>query len=238
MQKVKERAKKIKKIRKAENPGIFSRVGRKLKAYFFTGILVTAPVTITFYMAYKLILYIDRSINGLIPPRFQVHTYLFMDIPGIGVIVLVSGLILIGMFTTGYLGKFFVRLGDKIVSKMPFISSVYSLLKQVFETFFSDKKQSFNQAVLLQYPREGLWTIGFVSAVTSGETAKKFDQKMINVFVPTTPNPTSGFLIFVPEKDVIRLNMSVEDALKYVISCGIVTPEMKKVQKKSTKGQR
>lgn len=224
-QNIKSRAIKIKKIREEKKLSLFSRLMRKLKAYFFTGILVTAPVTITFYMAYKLILYIDRSINGLIPPKFQISRYFPYEIPGIGVIVLIVGLIVIGMFTTGYFGKFFVRLGEKIVSKMPFISSVYSLLKQVFETFFSDKKQSFNQVVLLQYPRQGLWTIGFVSAVTTGETAQNFEKKMLNVFVPTTPNPTSGFLIFVPETDVVKMDMTVEEALKFVISCGIVTPE-------------
>lgn len=223
--KVKIRAANIKKIRKKKKNSLFLRILNRLKAYFFTGILVTAPVTITFYMAYKLILYIDRGINGLIPPRFQESAHFPYGIPGVGVVVLIVCMIAIGMFTTGYLGRFFVRLGEKIVSKMPFISSVYSLLKQVFETFFSDKKQSFNQAVLLQYPREGLWTVGFVSANTTGETAEHFDKKMLNVFVPTTPNPTSGFLIFVPESEVIKLQMPVEDALKFVISCGIVTPE-------------
>ena len=142
--------------------------------------------------------------------------------------VLIVGLMLIGMLTTGWFGKFFVNLGEKIVAKMPFISSVYSLLKQVFETFFSNKKQSFNQVVLLEYPRKGLWVIGFVSAETKGEVAQKVKDKMLNVFVPTTPNPTSGFLLFVPEKETIKLNMSVEDGLKFVISCGIVTPPQKR----------
>lgn len=232
-EKIKARAVKIKKIREEKKQSLFARLMRRLKAYLFAGILVTAPVTITFYMAYKLILYIDRGINGLFPPRFQITEHLPYQIPGLGVAVLIIGLILIGMFTTGFLGKFFVRLGEKIVSKMPFISSVYSLLRQVFETFFSDKKQSFNQAVLLQYPRPGVWTVGFVSAVTTGETAGKFDCKMLNVFVPTTPNPTSGFLIFVPENEVKKLNMSVEDALKFVISCGIVTPDTPKTKRKS-----
>lgn len=229
---VKERAANIKKIREQRKYGIFHKLNGRLKAYFFTGILVTAPVTITFYMAYKLILYIDRSINNLIPPQFQINQYLPYQIPGIGVIVLISGLILIGMFTTGYFGKFFVNLGEIIVSKMPFISSVYSLLKQVFETFFSDKKQSFNQVVMLEYPRKGLWVLGFVSAPVKGETANRFEQKMLNVFVPTTPNPTSGFLLFVPEEDVIKMQMSVEEGLKLVISCGIVTPDEESTKKR------
>lgn len=222
---VKKRAENIKKIREKRSTSLMGRLLKKLKTYLFTGILVTAPVFLTFYMAYKLILYIDRGINSLIPPKFQINQYLPYEIPGFGVIILVTGLVLIGMFTTGYFGKFFVRLGDRIVSKMPFISSVYNLLKQVFETFFSDKKQSFNQVVILEYPRKGLWVIGFVSAPVSGEPAQAFSQKMLYVFVPTTPNPTSGFLLFVPQKDVIKLDMSVEDALKLVISCGIVLPE-------------
>ncbi len=208
--------------------GVFARMLNHLKAYLFTGILVTAPVTITFYMAYKLILYIDYHVNSLIPPKFQFGLYMPFDVPGAGVFILLAGLIFIGMLTTGYVGRFFVRLGETIVSKMPFISSVYSLLKQVFETFFSNQKQSFNQVVLLEYPRKGVWVIGFVSAETTGKTAEKFKEKMLNVFVPTTPNPTSGFLLFVPEKDVIRLDMSVEDGLKLVISCGIVMPTAKK----------
>lgn len=218
-------------VAEPKQKSVLSRIGSRLKTYFFTGILVTAPVTITFYMAYKLIIYIDRSINSLIPPKFQINQYLPFDIAGIGVVVLITGLILIGMFTTGYFGRFFLHLGEIIVSKMPFISSVYSLLKQVFETFFSEKKQSFNQVVLLEYPRKGLWVIGFVSAPTTGETAQRLEPKMLNVFVPTTPNPTSGFLIFAPEKEVIKLKMSVEDGLKFVISCGIATPDIEKIKK-------
>lgn len=208
-----------------QNKGVLARLFSRFKAYFFTGILVTAPVTITFYMAYRLIVYIDRSINNLLPPHFRLTQYLPYEIPGWGLMVLITGLIVIGMVTTGWFGRFFVNTGERVVAKMPFISSVYSLLKQVFETFFSTKKQSFNQVVLVEYPRSGVWVIGFVSAPTSGELAKQFDKKMLNVFVPTTPNPTSGFLLFVAEKDVIKLKMSVEDGLKLVISCGIVTPE-------------
>lgn len=218
-----------------EKDSLISRIFSSMKAYLFTGILVTAPVTITFYMAYKLILFIDNSVGALIAPEIKLSQYFPFNIPGIGLVLLLVGLIVIGMFTTGYLGRFFVGLGEFIVSKMPFISSVYSLLKQVFETFFSDKKQSFNQVVLLEYPRKGVWVIGFVSAKTQGEAAQKLEDNMLNVFVPTTPNPTSGFLLFVPEKDVVKMDMTVEDGLKFVISCGIVTPEMAK-NKNALKG--
>jgi len=216
---------KKRKIKKEKRPSLLSRFLSKIKTYLFTGILVTAPVGMTFYIAYNLIIYIDKWSNAIVPPKFRFSEYLKVEVPGLGVVVILTALILIGMFTTGYVGRFFVKLGEKILSKMPFISSVYNLLKQVFETFFSGKKQSFNQVVLLEYPRKGVWVLGFVSSKTDGEIGKKIEGKVLNVFVPTTPNPTSGFLIFVPEKDVVKLKMSVEDGLKLVISCGIVTPE-------------
>ncbi len=219
--------KKKKQLKKniEKKPSIVARFLGKIKTYLFTGILVTAPVGMTFYIAFKLIVYIDKWSNAIVPEKFRFSEYLPFEVPGLGIAVIVAVLIFIGMFTTGYVGRFFVRLGEKILSKMPFISSVYNLLKQVFETFFSGKKQSFNQVVLLEYPRKGIWVLGFVSSKTDGEIGKKIDDKVLNVFVPTTPNPTSGFLIFVKESEVIKLKMSVEDGLKLVISCGIVTPD-------------
>ena len=224
-----------KKHKKEKKPSLFARFLGKIKTYLFTGILVTAPVGMTFYIAYNLIIYIDKWSNAIVPPKFRFSGFLNVDIPGLGVAVILTALILIGMFTTGYVGRFFVHLCEKILSKMPFISSVYNLLKQVFETFFSGKKQSFNQVVLFEYPRKGIWILGFVSAKTGGEIGKHIEGNVLNVFVPTTPNPTSGFLIFVPEKDVIKLKMSVEDGLKLVISCGIVVPEKEVAKLKKKK---
>ena len=231
---VKQRAKNIKKIRLEREKAVFMKLGAKIRAYFFTGILVTAPVAITFYIAYKLIFFIDRSVNKMIPPqlRERIDEQLPFSIPGLGVILLVLLLILIGMFAAGFLGKFFLKLGEWIVYKMPFISSVYSLLKQVFETFLSNKNQAFTKVVLLEYPRKGIWILGFVSTETSGEVAGKVNDKMLNVFIPTTPNPTSGFLIFVPKKDTIELNMTVEEGIKFVISGGLVDPESMPKKKK------
>ncbi len=231
---VKRRAKNIKKIRLEREKAVFMRLGSKIRAYFFTGILVTAPVAITFYIAYKLIFFIDRSVNKMIPPqlRERIDEQLPFSIPGLGVILLVLLLILIGMFAAGFLGKFFLKLGEWIVYKMPFISSVYSLLKQVFETFLSNKSQAFSKVVMLEYPRKGIWILGFVSTETTGKIAGKVDEQMLNVFIPTTPNPTSGFLIFVPKKDTIELNMSVEEGIKFVISGGLVDPESMPKKKK------
>lgn len=213
-----------------QSVNFFGFVISKLKTYLFTGILVTAPIAITFYMAYEVFLWTDKWSRSLF--AHQMTQYSFLPyIPGFGVIMLVAALIIIGMFTTGFIGKFFVRLGDYIVSKMPLVSSVYSLLKQLFETVLSPKSQSFKEAVLIEYPRKGIWIIGFLATETKGELKQKLPhKKMLAVFVPTTPNPTSGFLVMLPEDEVIRLDMSVEDALKYTVSCGIVTPEKEKIK--------
>ena len=202
-------------------------LGNKIKNYFFTGVIVTAPLAITVYMSYHLVLWINEVTKRLIPQQWRIGDFVPYAVPGFGLVLLLAMFLLIGMLTTGYVGKFFVRLGEKVIRKMPVISSIYSLLKQIFETFLSQKSRSFNEVVLVEYPRKGLWSIAFVSnRETGGEIADKSGQKTLSIFVPTTPNPTSGFLIFVPENDVIKLDMSVEDGIKYVISCGIVTPGM------------
>ncbi len=226
--KVRQRAKNIKKIRLERERAVFMKVGAKLRAYLFTGILVTAPVAITFYMAYKFILWVDRFVDKLIPPQYLLDNYLPVTIPGLGLVVLLVVLTLVGMFATGFLGRFFLRLGEWIVFKVPLVSSVYSVLKQIFETFFSSKTQAFSKVVMLEYPRKGIWILGFVSSELKGEIRRCFNEEMLNVFIPTTPNPTSGFLIFVPKKDTIELDMKVEEGIKFVISGGLVEPEQMK----------
>jgi len=221
-----KRAINIRRIRLEREKAIFMKLGSKIKAYFFTGILVTAPVSMTFYLAYKLISWIDVSVNRLIPPEFRPDNYLPYSIPGLGLVLLIVALILIGMFAAGFLGKFFLSLGEWIVYKMPLISSVYSLLKQGFQTFLSNKNNAFSKVVLLEYPRKGIWILGFVSSETQGEVKDKLGREMLNIFIPTTPNPTSGFLIFVPKEDTVSLDMSVEEGIKFVISGGLVSPEM------------
>lgn len=226
--KITQRAKKIQKIRLEKEKAVFMKLGSKIKAYFFTGILVTAPVGMTFYLAYKLIVWLDRLVNRVLPPEFRPDNYLPVTVPGLGIIVLTALMIVIGMFATGFLGKFFLRLGEWILYKLPVISSVYSLIKQVFETFLSNKSRAFNKVVMLEYPRKGLWILGLVGTETGGEIQDKLPEEMLNVFIPTTPNPTSGFLIFVPKSEVIEVDMSVEEAIKFIISGGIVNPEEEK----------
>ena len=208
----------------AEN--VKSRFWSKLKSWFLTGVIVAAPVAITVYMSYHLVIWINQVTSKLIPQQWKIGDIVPYAIPGCGLLLLIVVLIFIGMLTTGYVGKFFVRLWEKIIRKMPIVSSFYSLMKQIFETFLSQKSRSFSEVVLVQYPRPELWTIAFVSKdETGGEIADKAGEDLLSIYVPTTPNPTSGFLIFVPKKDVIKLDMSVEDGIKYVLSCGIVTPE-------------
>ena len=224
--KIKRRAKKIDAMKKKrlENK-VFMRLGAKLRAYLFTGILVTAPVAITFYLAYKFILWVDVFVTKILPPQYNFVNYMPMTIPGFGLIILIGFLMLVGMFAAGFLGRFFIRLGEWFVAKMPLVSSVYSLLKQIFETVFSSKTQAFKKVVMLEYPRKGIWILGLVSADLQGEIEEKLPDEMINVFIPTTPNPTSGFLIFVPRKDVIEMDMTVEEAIKFIISGGLVEPK-------------
>ena len=229
---VEKRAMNIKRIRLERERAVFMKLGAKIRAYFFTGILVTAPVAITLYMAYKFIVWIDRLVNQILPPQYKFDEILPFTIPGIGLVVLVLALILVGMFAAGFLGKFFLRLGEWIVYKVPLISSIYSVLKQIFETFFSTKTQAFSKVVMLEYPRKGIWILGFVSSELRGEVKEKFAEEMLNVFIPTTPNPTSGFLIFVPKKDTIELDMKVEEGIKFVISGGLVEPENLPLKKK------
>lgn len=235
---VQQRAEKINEIRRFEavkekERHVFMKLGAKLRAYFFTGILVTAPVAMTFYVAYKVILWVDSGVSRLLPPQLKdYYQDLPFTVPGLGIVILLVVMTLVGMFAAGFVGKFFIRLGDWIVKKIPLISTVYSLLKKVFETFLSDSTSAFSKVVLLEYPRKGLWILGLVSTDTEGEVKETLQRNMVNVFVPTTPNPTSGFLIFVPAEDVIFLDMSVEDALKFIISGGIVAPDEAKKHKK------
>lgn len=214
---------KMKHTEKKEDKN--NKFTKKLKNYFLTGVIVAAPVAITVYMSYHLVIWINEKTSHLIPQQWTIGNFVPYAVPGLGLVLLIICLMFIGMLTTGYVGKFFLRVWNGMIRKMPVISSIYSLIKQIFETFLSQKSNSFSEVVLVEYPRKGLWTIAFVSRnETGGEIAEKTGEKLLSIYVPTTPNPTSGFLIFLPEKDVVKLDMSVEDGIKYVLSCGIVTP--------------
>lgn len=203
----------------------------RLRAYFLAGILITAPIAITLAVAFWLIDFVDSRVVPLIPVQWNPDTYLHkyfgveFSLPGIGVVILFIAITLIGWLTANFLGRFLVRTGENIVARMPVVRSVYGAVKQIMETVFRNQSEAFRQAVLVEYPRRGLWTIAFITGETEGEVQNLTEEDIVNIYVPTTPNPTSGFLLFVPRKDVVILDMSVDDAFKMVVSVGLVVPE-------------
>jgi uncharacterized membrane protein len=196
----------------------------RLRAYFLTGVIVTAPFSITIYLVWQFFSFLDSRVEELLPARYNPETYLPFSLPGVGVLIMLAFLTLVGMLTAGLAGRTLVRLGERLLARMPVVRSVYSTLKQIFETVLAQSSRSFREVVLIEYPRRGLGAIGFVTGPTRGEIQARSEEELVNVFLPTTPNPTSGFLLFVPKKDLIRLDMSIEDGIKLVISGGIVGP--------------
>jgi len=200
---------------------------RKIKNIFLTGIAVIIPIGLTVYILFFLINMMDNLLK-VIPARFQPDELLHFHIPGLGVIITLILIFIIGLVTKSYLGNKFVKLGEWFVNKIPFVRSIYQAIKQLVDTIFSDKSQSFKKVVIVEYPRKGMYVIAFVTGEAKGEIQIKTSKKCINLFVPTTPNPTSGFYIMVPEDDVISMDMTVEEAFKLVISGGIVSPPLQK----------
>ena len=199
----------------------------RLKNYLFTGILVTAPVAITFWIAISLVKFFDKLVTPLIPIYLNPNTYLPRDLPGLGLIVLLIILIFIGAVTANLFGSWILRQTDRFISKIPLIKTFYKTIKQILETILRTNSQAFRDAVLIEYPRRGSWVIGFTTGEVKGEVKKKIKTPLVNVFVPTTPNPTSGFLLMIPKKDLKYLNVSVDEAIKTIVSAGIIELETK-----------
>ena len=202
------------------SPSLLSR----LRNYFLTGVIVTAPIAITIFLVWQFITFLDSYVGRLVPARY-IEYYLPFGIPGIGLVFMLGFLTLIGFLAAGFAGRTLVRTGERLLSRMPVVRSVYGTLKQIFETVFNQSSRSFREVVLVEYPRRGIGAIGFVTGPTQGEVQERTDEDLVNIFLPTTPNPTSGFLLFVPRKDLIHLDMTVEEGIKLVISGGIVTPK-------------
>ena len=204
--------------------GLFARFRR----YFLAGILVTSPILITAYVTWLIVTFVDTQVAGILPESLDFTTKLPHQIPGIGLIISIITITFIGAITPGFIGRTLLKAGERILNKMPVIRSIYGAIKQIMETVMSTNSDSFREVVLVEYPRKGIWVIGFVTGETKGEVQSLTKDKVINIFVPTTPNPTSGFLLFIPQKDLVYMDMKVEDAVKMVISGGIVTPIIKK----------
>jgi len=202
--------------------GIFAR----LRARFLTGLVVILPVALTIWLIWTMIGWVDGLVLPLIPYDLTPSHYIGYNLRGVGVIVFLIFTILVGWVAKGLIGRTLIRFGESLVDRMPVVRSIYSGVKQISETIFAQTERSFETACLIQYPRKGIWAIGFISTNAKGEIATKAETggALLSVFLPTTPNPTSGFLLFLPKEDVIELDMSVEDAAKLVISAGLVYP--------------
>jgi len=193
----------------------------RIRGWFLTGLLVTAPVLLTVYITWAAINLIDGQVSELVP---GFKTSAFGDVPGVGLVVGAVLITLIGAIAAGFFGRWLIRLGEAILSKMPVVRTIYGATKQILETVISTQSDAFREVVLVEYPRRGLWVIGFVTGASKQEVARRLSGSNVNVFIPTTPNPTSGFLLFCPKKDLIFMDMNVEDAVKLVVSGGIITP--------------
>jgi len=185
------------------------------------------PLILTIYVVWAFITFVDNLVVPLVPIEYRPSYYLPFSIPGLGLIIVFLFTTFVGVLATGLFGRTLIRLWENILNRMPVVRSVYSAIKQILETVMATQSDAFRQAVLVEYPRKDIWAIGFVTGSTKGEVSENVNKKMVNVFMPTTPNPTSGFLLFFPEKDLIFLEMSVEDALKLVVSGGMVVPKRK-----------
>jgi uncharacterized membrane protein len=196
----------------------------RLRNYLFAGILITAPISITLYFTWSVVTWVDDAVARVIPEHYNPNTYLPFSLPGLGLVMLAITLTLIGFLTANFLGRSLLRVGERVLSRMPFIRSIYSAVKQIFETVLKDKSTAFREVVLLEFPRTGTWTLGLVIGRTDGEIRDKLPEDLMTVYVPTAPNPTSGYLLFVPRADAIHMEMTVEDALKMIVSGGLVSP--------------
>jgi len=198
----------------------------RLRARFLTGLVVVLPIALTIWLIWTMIGWVDGVVLPLIPYDLTPAHYLGINLRGVGVVVFLVFTILVGWVAKGLIGRTLLRLGENLVARMPVVRSIYSGVKQIAETVFAQTERSFETACLIQYPRKGIWAIGFISTSAKGEIATRAETggTLLSVFLPTTPNPTSGFLLFVPSEDVIELDMTVEDAAKLVISAGLVYP--------------
>ena len=216
----------------------------RLRTSFLTGIVVIAPVALTLWLIWSVIGWVDGFVLPFVPDAYrpeQILNTIFgydlkLNIRGVGVVVFLVFATLVGWLAKGLIGRSFIRYAENLVNRMPVVRSFYSGIKQIAETVFAQQERSFEKACMIEYPRKGIWAIGFISTTAKGEIAERNSSKgpMVSVFVPTTPNPTSGFLLFFPKADIVELDMSIEDAAKLVISAGLVYPPTKKTSSKST----
>jgi uncharacterized membrane protein len=201
-----------------------------VRANFLAGILVTAPVAITLYAVWFVVSWFDHEVIPLIPAAYNPGTYLPFQIPGLGLLIAFVVLYLIGALTAGLFGRYIMSIGERLVSRVPVVRGLYGATKQIFETVLAKQSGAFREVALIEYPRKGIWTVGFITGRPAVEISDQTGDDVVNVFVPTTPNPSSGFLLFVPRSELVVLDMTAEEGIKMVVSGGIVTPPDRRVK--------
>ena len=194
-----------------------------MKRYLIAGLLIWVPLGVTVMVVKLLVGMMDQTLLWL-PEQYQPDILLAVHVPGLGVVLAVIIVLGTGIIVANFFGRKLVRLWESILAKIPLVRTIYTSVKQILETVFSST-QSFRKVLLVEYPRKGLWTLAFQSGTTRGEAQAKTGTEVINIFIPTTPNPTSGFFIMVPREDVVELDMSVDDGLKMIISAGVMVPK-------------
>ena len=211
----------IQDMRKPNPVGLFAW----LRGRFFAGMVIAAPLAATFFILQFLITWIDDRVKPLLPPLLKPETYTNYAIPGFGVLVLAIALTILGAITANLVGRSLLAATDRILSRIPIVKNVYAAIKQLTEVLANNQQASFDRCVMIEYPKKDSWCIGFVSSNAQGEIGAKLGTSKIGVFVPTSPNPTSGFLIYIEEREVIPLEMTVEEGAKMILTAGLVVPE-------------
>ena len=202
-----------------------------MRKYFITGLLILVPLAITLWVLHAIISTLDQSLL-LLPVEWRPEKLVGFQVLGIGTILTLLTIFVTGLLTQNFIGKYVVRLWEGLLQRIPIVSSIYSSVKQVSDTLFSSSGNAFRKAVLIEYPRQGCWSIGFLTGVPGGDVVNHLKGDFVSVYVPTTPNPTSGFFLMVPKSEAIELDMSVDAALKYIVSMGVVAPEHLPTEKK------
>ena len=194
-----------------------------IKKIFLTGIVALIPIGVTVYVLFFIVKMMGKLMN-IIPPQYQPDQLLSLHIPGLDILITIVLIFIIGLITKSYIGNKVVGWGEFILGKIPIVRTIYNGVKILVEAIFGEKSESFKRVVLIEYPRKGLYSIAFVTGIAKGEVQEKTAQRCINIFLPTTPNPTSGFYLMVPETDAINLDMTVDEAFTLIISGGVFTP--------------
>ena len=201
--------------------------GQLIKRYFITGLLIWVPLAITAWVLSLIASVADQSLR-LLPDSAHPHSIIGVDIPGAGIVLTLLIILVTGLLAANFIGQRLVSWWEQLLARIPVVNSIYNSVKQVSDTLFSSSGNAFRKALLIQYPREGTWTIAFLTGRPGGDVSNHLQGDYVSVYVPTTPNPTSGFFLMLPQSEVVELDMNVDEALKHIISMGVVAPPTRK----------